>query len=121
MPRLSSACPEWWRRGPGPPAASARSRSYRARKGDSKCGAKTAENPRASRSTTRTSEALDVTGHSRARGLVRLLPMSGVHVFLYMVDAGGGRYRAGDRGVRTDELEDKLGPAPAPDLLRPAR
>src|SRR5215204_2766804 len=119
MPPLFSACPEWRRRGPAPQAASAKSRGCRARKGDSRCGARTAENPRVSRSTIRTSEVLDVTRHSRARGLVRQLPMSGTHVLLYMVDAGGGRDRAGDCGVRTDELEDKLSPALAPDLLRP--
>src|SRR4051794_25359429 len=121
MRRLFSAYPEWRRRGSAPPAASAKSRGYGAREGDSRCGARTAENLRASRSTIRTSEALDVTGHSRARGLVRQPPVSGAHVLLYMVDAGGGRDRAGDRRVRTDELEDKLSPALAPDLLSPAR
>src|SRR5215208_2637292 len=119
MPPLFSAEPEWRRRGPAPPAASARSRGCRARKGDSRCGARTAENPRASRSTIRTSEALDVTGHSRARGLVRQPPVSGAHVLLHVIDPRSRWDRAAHGGMRDNELEHELRPVLAVDLARP--
>src|SRR5215203_4399499 len=116
---LDEAKPESGHPRPGPGVAPAKSQGCRARTADSRYAERKAGSPTASRSTTRTSEPLDMRDHARPYRLARQSPKSRAHVLLHVVDPRSRWDRAAHGGMRDNELEHELSPVLAVDLARP--
>src|SRR5215510_5201974 len=104
-----------------PGSAAAIWRHYRARTAGNRCAARTAESPTANKSTTPTSEPLDVSDHARAYGRIRQAVIGGAHVLAHVIHPRCRRNGAGDCRMRNDELEQELRPVGAIDLRGPCR
>src|SRR5215204_741082 len=116
---LDEAEPESGHPRPGPGVAPAKSQGCRARTGDSRYAERKAGSLTASRSTTRTSEPLDMGNHARPHRLARQSPQGRAHVFLHVVDSRGCGNRAAHGRMRDNELEHELRPGLAVDPARP--
>src|SRR5262245_9563455 len=104
-----------------PGSAAAIWRHCRARTAGNRCVARTAESPTANKSTTPTSEPLDVSDHARAQGRIGQAVIGGAHVLAHVIHPRRRGDGAGDRRMRNDELEQELRPVGAIDLRGPCR